>query len=400
MQVKTSNKKFEPYGCVYDESLDDLNLGLISRSFNNIAQKYITQLYHFECEVYLEMRSGMASLLISTTPESSTMECFAIHRLIKIKPGMYFAVVAVTATASFKLATLPGYSFSRISMNPSYTFLRILPRIQIQEILGHYYSIRNSGYEFKGERHGMYELTYVDCGTLTTVVEGVKYVLKEKDLMLYGPEQFHTQQVSEGESCSYVTIIFTMNNLVRDTDEVQNRLLLNKVFTYDKTITGLIQTFIQESTSQIPYASSLMLCLLTEIMIRLLQSSYIGTAPEKPNNVQKHHYRDKLFEKIIDFINKNIYEPLTIAEICEKFSLSRSSLQLIFKEHMKQTPKKYINELKLEKSREMIRQNEYTISEIALILGFNSIHYFSRAFAQQYGMAPSEYAKQVINPEA
>ena len=44
----------------------------------------------------------------------------------------------------------------------------------------------------------------------------------------------------------------------------------------------------------------------------------------------------------------------------------------------------------------MICENRYTISEIALMLGFNSIHYFSRAFTQKYGMAPSEYSKTLF----
>ncbi len=85
--------------------------------------------------------------------------------------------------------------------------------------------------------------------------------------------------------------------------------------------------------------------------------------------------------------------PITIAEICQKFSLPRSSLQILFKENMEQSPKKYINELKLETSRQMICEGKYTISEITLMLGFNSIHYFSRAFTQKYGMAPGEYSK-------
>ena len=83
----------------------------------------------------------------------------------------------------------------------------------------------------------------------------------------------------------------------------------------------------------------------------------------------------------------------SIAELCQKFSMSRSSLQILFKENMDISPKKYINEMKLEKSRQMICENKYTISEIALMLGFNSIHYFSRAFTQKYHMAPSEYSK-------
>ena len=176
----------------------------------------------------------------------------------------------------------------------------------------------------------------------------------------------------------------------------QYDMLLNKVFGYDKKIHTLIKTFVSESTSQIPYMNSLMLCLLQETIIRLLQYQFIGKRNEKPTTNARQHYQDELLEKILSYIDETIYEPLSIADICQKFSLSRSSLQILFNENLNQSPKKYINELKLEKSRQMICENKYTISEIALILGFNSIHYFSRAFTQKYHMAPSEYSNSLF----
>jgi AraC-like DNA-binding protein len=139
-----------------------------------------------------------------------------------------------------------------------------------------------------------------------------------------------------------------------------------------------------------------MLCLMQEIIIRLLQSEFIGKKSGPPGTMARQHYQDELLEKILSYIDDTIYEPLTIAEICQKFSISRSSLQILFKENLNQPPKKYINELKLERSRQMICENKYTISEIALILGFNSIHYFSRAFTQKYNIAPSEYSKALF----
>ena len=44
----------------------------------------------------------------------------------------------------------------------------------------------------------------------------------------------------------------------------------------------------------------------------------------------------------------------------------------------------------------MIDEGTYNISEIALMMGFNSIHYFSRAFTQRYHMSPSEYSKTIF----
>ena len=232
---------------------------------------------------------------------------------------------------------------------------------------------------------------------METTIENTSYVINEKELMLYGPGQFHTQHIAKGQSCSYITIVFSMVNITPEAPSGENDLLLNKVFTYDKKIYTLLKDFVQESSVQIPYLNSLMTCLLQEIIIRLLRTEFLARKEEKPVSLSRQHYQDELLERILSYIDESICEPLTIAEICQKFSISRSSLQLLFKENLDQTPKKYISDLKLEKSCQLIREQKYSISEISLLLGFNSIHYFSRAFTNKYNMAPSEYSKQMFN---
>ena len=393
MQLKTSSLEFEKFGSVYEQPVVPDHNDMISREWHLIARRSVSQLYHFDCEVFLEMQSGMAALVVGDAPEADQLQAFAVHRLVRLNPGVYFSLVAVTSHITCRLITTNDYKYTLETLSPPYLFERILPRIRISEILGYYYSIRNAGYHFKGEKHNYFELTYVDRGTLFTTVEGKRYELKEKELMIYGPGQFHTQDIPEGCSCSYVTIIFDMETVVYDEESTHYELLLNKVFGYDKKIYTLIKTFVTESTSQIPYMNSLMLCLLQETIIRLLQSEFIGKKNDRPVTGARQHYQDELLEKILAYIDETIYEPLSIAELCQKFSMSRSSLQILFKENMDISPKKYINEMKLEKSRQMICENKYTISEIALMLGFNSIHYFSRAFTQKYHLAPSEYSK-------
>lgn len=397
MQYKTSSIQFEQYGSVYSQPLDLKDAHLICKNWNVMAKRNIGQLYRFNCEVCIEMQTGLASVLVGHAPEASALECFAIHRQVRIRPNVYFCVVAVTPSIFYKLLAPAEYEYSTVTLEPKYIFNRVLPRIRINEILGYYYSIRNSGYVFKGETHNYFELTYVDRGMLHTEVDSRPFDLKEKDLIIYGPGQFHTQSIPKGESCSYVTIIFEMDTIIFEEESDQYQLLLNKVFHYDKKIYSLVKTFVQESTSDIPYMNSLMLCLLQEIVIRLLQYEFICQRSERPVTNVRQHYQDELLEEILEYIENTISEPLTVEEICQKFSLSRSSLQLLFKENLNQTPKKYISDLKLEKACQMIRENRYTISEIALMLGFTSIHYFSKAFAQKYHLAPSEYSKQIFN---
>lgn len=397
MQYKTSMREFEPYGSVYEQPINQKMNHMISRVNRLTPNRQIHQLLHFDCEVYLEMKEGIAALIIGFTPDTSKLKTFSIHRKVRIKPGMYFAIVSVSSAAACRLITSSGFSMQTVELDTPYSFNRILPNVQIREILGYYYNVRNAGYEFKGEKHDYYELTFVDRGSLETTIENNAYVINEKELMIYGPGQFHTQRISEGQSCSYVTVVFSMDNLTPNISDAENNLLLNKVFTYDKKIYSLLRDFVQESSIQVPYLNSLMTCLLQEIIIRLLRSEFIIHREEKPVSLTRQHYQDELLERILTYIDQSICEPLTIAEICQKFSISRSSLQLLFKENLEQTPKKYISDLKLEKSCQLIREQKYSISEISLLLGFNSIHYFSRAFTHKYNMAPSEYSKQMFN---
>ena len=397
MQYKTSTKEFTPFGSVYEEPINPKMNQMISRVNHLTPNRNVSRLLHFDCNVYLDMEEGMAALVIGFTPEVSELRQFSIHRKVCLKPGVYFSIVSVSSHAVCRLITSSAFTMETFDLKIPYKFNRILPKIQIREILGYYYNVRNAGYVFQGERHDYYELTFVDRGRLETTIEGQEYHLNEKEMVIYGPGQFHTQSVSEGQSCAFVTIVFSMLDISTDPNLGRALPLLNKIYPYDKKIYTLMKEFVQESSAQIPYLNSLMICLLQEIMIRLLQSEFISHKEERPVSISRQHYQNELLESVLSYIDESICEPLTIAEICQKFSLSRSSLQLLFKENLNQTPKKYISDLKLERSCQLIREKQYTISEIALMLGFNSIHYFSRAFTLKYNMAPSEYSKQMFS---
>ena len=185
-----------------------------------------------------------------------------------------------------------------------------------------------------------------------------------------------------------------MVNLALDLGDDWYEPLISKVFPYNKKIYTLIKTLVQESTTGAPYMDSLMHCLLSETVIRLMQGEYVIPGAQ-PSSVVRQNYQDDLFERVLAFVESKICEPLTIAEICQQFSLSRSSLQLLFKNAVNKSPKKYISDMKLERSCQMLRENKYTISEISLKLGYSSIHYFSNAFNQKYHISPSEYAKRI-----
>ena len=394
MQNETASTAFLEFGSVYKKSLAEKENDLIRQTRRITAQRYMTQFLVFDCDIYIEVQSGIGILLVSHDPANSPILEFGMNRRIHLKPHVYHAFVSTTSELVVDLYTNSDYSMDSATLSVPYEFRPVLPRIQIQDILGYYYRIRTPGYQFKGEQHPFFELTYIDTGVMYTEVDGVTHRLGEKDMIIYGPGQYHTQHTDENQSVSYITILFNMENLSPDIPADWYKALTNKVFPYNKKTYTLIKTFVRESTTGVPYMDSLMLCLLSETIIRLLQGEYVNPTAQ-PGSVVRQNYQDELFDRINTYIEDNICEPLTIAEICQQFSLSRSSLQLLFKNAVNQSPKKYISDLKLEKSCQMLRENKYTISEISLKLGYSSIHYFSNAFNQKYHISPSEYAKRI-----
>ena len=55
----------------------------------------------------------------------------------------------------------------------------------------------------------------------------------------------------------------------------------------------------------------------------------------------------------------------------------------------------YFKRLKIKEAKVLIRENNHNFTQIASILGYNSIHYFSRTFKNVTGMTLSEYANSV-----
>lgn len=384
---KTSGISFQKFGSVYDEKMIIDPDKLICRELHSTG-KIVNHMYQFSCEVYIELVEGLAMLLVGNSLEKNELQTFSIHHYIKIEPNKYFNIIALSNDISCYIITPSNYSFKSDFLNPPYVYHTIIPNINIKEILGYYYVIKSPKYRFNGESHNYYELTYVDHGSLDTTVEGKTYTLESYDLMLYGPGQFHTQQIVTDSSCSYLTVVFDVH--IDDDSQI-----LNRVFHCNNELHNILKKFVSESSADIKYSNNLMLCHLQEIIILLLQYDTFNSNAQTITNCSSQYFQDTLLKQILDYIESKITEPLTIEEICHKFSISRSSLQALFKNNLNISPKNYMIELKLKKSKELIRTNKYTISEIALMLGFSSIHYFSRTFKQHFDITPSEYAKKI-----
>ena len=102
---------------------------------------------------------------------------------------------------------------------------------------------------------------------------------------------------------------------------------------------------------------------------------------------------DILINKALDYINANILNKITIEEICLHCNISLSTLKHNFKKTIRNTPRGYINEMKIEKAKELLK-SDMTVTDTAFALSFNSSDYFSVVFKKYTFLTPEQYKKQ------
>ncbi|MBE6122160.1 MAG: AraC family transcriptional regulator [Erysipelotrichaceae bacterium] len=385
---KTSSVEFLRYGDVYSEP-EALCFDSKTRYSLPVQNQDLIFLYQADQDVCLYCSSGITLLVVSEELKPETFRNFVIHRYIRLRKGMYFNFISLSDKAAVTLAFPEGTKIHSCFFEQEYHYAHIVPRLHIRDLIAYYYNVRSANYNFAGEKNQFWELTYVDSGTLITEIEGVRYAVEENQCIFYAPDQFHTQATEDG-LCSYLTVVVGMDII----DQYKYRLM-NRVFTCDRDTRKAIEMFVASDSKLSIYDREMMILSLERTILNILKSTEVITEKAASTPMQQK-FENEMIEQIVLYINENISEPLSVEDLCDHFTLSRSSLQALFRQNLNTAPKEYISSLKLKKSQALIRESKYTISEIASMLGFSSIHYFSRKFKSEFGISPSEYANKII----
>ena len=381
MFIKTSNPAFKDFGDIIYDDMDfssSHKINLNNKFIDNL--KLVTNDYTF-----IKVTKGVVMILVSF--DSNNIKSFIINRSLHIKKGIYFNFISISDEADVEVLT--NTEFKSITLDNPFNYSNISSSLDISEIYTKFYQEKGTNYNFSGEKHSYWELTYVDKGELLTTIDGVSYHLKQGDLIFYAPMQFHTQSTFEKISSSYLTINFKMNFNHAD-------LLCNKIFSLQRDSYFIVTKLIEELSNDNLYSNDLSLCYLKQLIIQMLRLDN-SQFHSKPTTHMQQTYENELLNDILLYIDNNIYEKISVSTLCEHFCISTSMLHSLFRKNMNNTAKNYINELKLSKSKELIRNSTHTLSEISEMLGFSSIHYFSKKFKSYFNISPTEYSKSIYN---
>ena len=104
---------------------------------------------------------------------------------------------------------------------------------------------------------------------------------------------------------------------------------------------------------------------------------------------------DSSLSEICNYLKANYKEKITLSELCFIFGTNKTTLCSMFRKATEDTVIGYINSLNITEAKKLMREGCYNLSEIASILRFSSLHYFSRLFKKMENISPSDYIKTI-----
>lgn len=210
-----------------------------------------------------------------------------------------------------------------------------------------------------------------------------RYTLKAGDFFVIYPDDINTYCADENEPWFFCWISFNG----RKAEEYCRKLITNQSSAVGKTDGEPLVNCLNECIDYAQNSNG------TPSQLRL--SGYLYEALSFLENEKSNtHSCKKLINAAILYMNCNCEKKILATDVADFLGFEYSYFYRIFKEETGITPKKYLINIRIEKSKKLIREG-YSFKEIPNMIGISSVYSFTKMFKQTTNMTPSEYRKRI-----
>lgn len=235
-----------------------------------------------------------------------------------------------------------------------------------------------------------YEITLIVSGSAVCRTNGRTVHLKKGDLHFCKPGDTHAIYADAHAPLRYFYMGFTLDapadhllhSMVAALSESQ---LASAPDSFD-CFTRFCAIF-SDFMSAPAYSDLLIYNELVNIIIDVYRSFSRNTAVGYNPNINSNN----LVHDIVLYIDQNIRHIDLLSDLSRHFSYSYNYLSHLFTATMRRSLKDYVTEKKFELACDWLRNTDKTITDISDELSFNTIHTFSRAFKNHFGLSPAAY---------
>lgn len=260
--------------------------------------------------------------------------------------------------------------------------------------------------KFEYHHHDFSKIVILIDGDLTYYIEGKAYILKPWDILFVNKNEIHKPVVNPDKYYERIVIWLNPdfmakyaqgNNDLLKCFEVaikNNYNLLRLNMKSIEIIKNLIQD-IQNCNNSNEFGSEILKeSLFVQLMV-LMNRLFLNS--DKNRDIEDIQY-DKTIEGVLNYINSNLENDLSIDTIASEFFISKYYLMRKFKNQIGSSIHNYVVQKRLILARSLISEG-LSMSSVCSRCGFNDYSSFVRAFKKVYGVSPSNYNPTIHNFE-
>lgn len=131
-----------------------------------------------------------------------------------------------------------------------------------------------------------------------------------------------------------------------------------------------------------------------KIIILNFISSIILSLVDEEHRLNFQRVTDRDLTKVIEYIDHNLDNSITVAQLQNEFGLNKNILSNLFNSNFDVSPSKYIINKKLERASNLLLETDLSVTDIAFKFNFSSASKFSSHFKKKYSITPLQFKKK------
>ncbi len=299
---------------------------------------------------------------------------------------------------------------TKISSNQG-TIPGLAPGVELVELLSPYIrhcgDARRPAWKLDTRRLLDFLLVYIAEGTGLFEIAGTPYTAEPGDLFWIPPDTPHRMEgFPPSMVCPYAHFDlqyrpqishwdFSIPAGMLDLSELKPlmhppvrhpeiRRLCGRIRTFTNRRVGeLLQEICAEAARAQPYGNLRMSGMMLEIIGEILRGLR-GLSADYSEHIA-------LLEEAARYMHEHCEEDIGIGELADMCRLSRSYFRRIFGRHFGCSPRSYLRRARIHTAKQLMIGSDMNLTEIAMRVGFATLHSFSRAFRSVEGINPSQY---------
>ena len=236
--------------------------------------------------------------------------------------------------------------------------------------------------------HNHMELFYIVGGKGQFLIQDQLYPVSANNLVIINPNIPHTEVSLNAQPLEYIVLGIEGIELANTENAGGQFSILDHFESVE--FSGCLRNILREMEQKNTGYEDVCQAYMEILIIRLMRSTALSI-PVEPQTVS----RNQQCAAVKRYIDQHFKESLTLEQLAEEAHMNKFYLSHAFKKEYGVSPINYLISCRIEESKYLLAETDLSLSQIAQLLGFSSLSYFSQVFRRTQGSSPMEFRQTI-----